>query len=225
MALELTQLLSQVNLSAANIGRDADGVVAQAVDVAPRHDLLLHELQLGGKLNESVVDIRRADFSLMLAMLAEDVREHSQFALPKVSAEKSKESSNRELRKAFNLPQKAKLALTHSEEINKFNQGEIIANNDMATIHLSNAMKHTPIAFRDNKSFISAEVMSNTSVICQQKYQQSLLQSATETINVEDKFNTLEQGIDEIVNQELSFDAKYWLDGIENSLVNAPLIS
>ena len=33
-------------------------------------DVLLHELQLGEQLNESVVQTRRADFSLMLAMLA-----------------------------------------------------------------------------------------------------------------------------------------------------------
>jgi len=52
-------------------------------NIALKSEILLHELQLGEQLNESVHQARRADFSLMLAMLCDDVREQSQFILPK----------------------------------------------------------------------------------------------------------------------------------------------
>jgi hypothetical protein len=70
---------------------------------------LLHELQLGEQLNECVHQSRRSDFSLMLAMLCDDVREQSQFILPKSApidgtSTDIKEVNNKTLRKHFDLP-------------------------------------------------------------------------------------------------------------------------
>ena len=89
---------------------------------------LLHELQLGEQLNECVHQSRRSDFSLMLAMLCDDVREQSQFILPKMppidgtSTEKSP-VTDQVLRKHFDLPEAAPLGLKNIEQINQYNQG------------------------------------------------------------------------------------------------------
>ena len=118
MAVELSQQFSTNNTSQSNdVMKNSAGHLASDLSST---NVLLHELQLGEQLNESVEQTRRADFSLMLAMLAEDVREQSQFLLPKSEEETAVELSNLALRKQFNLPDKAKLALTTPNEVNQF---------------------------------------------------------------------------------------------------------
>ena len=56
------------------------------------------------------------------------------------------------------------------------NQAQSIADNNLAAIHLSNAMNPKPLAFRDNKQHIVSTVMDNTSVYCQHKHQQNQVQ-------------------------------------------------
>ena len=87
------------------------------------NDILVHELQLGEQLNESVHSERRSDFSLMLAMLTEDVKAHSQFTLP-LSQIPEKSTSSEQLRKHFQLPDEAPLALKNVEEIKKTKKRE-----------------------------------------------------------------------------------------------------
>jgi len=174
---------------------------------------LLHELQLGEQLNESVVQTRRADFSLMLAMLAEDVREQSQFLLPKATEPTPVDATNIALRKQFNLPDKAPLALSTPDGVNQFNQIQSIVDNDLATIHLANAMMPKPLAFRDDKNHIESQVLENTSLFTQLKYKQA--QEIDSDSNDSDK----------PLSQPLNFNAKAWLDNIQQSLVKAPLLN
>jgi len=213
LAVELAQQLTQ-NIEASK--RSAGSVVPETFS----SNALVHELQLGERLNQSVEQTRRADFSLMLAMLAEDVREQSQFLLPKAEAPAVEEASNSALRKAFNLPEKESLALKTLEDIKQFNQAQIIANNDLANIHLSNAMNVKPIAFRDNKQHISAEVLENTSLLTQLKHKQ-----LSHTQQVAEINSTAIKQADKPLNQALNFNAKAWLDGIQQSLVKAPLLN
>ncbi len=167
---------------------------------------LLHELQLGEQLNECVHSTRRADFSLMLAMLAEDVREQSQFVLPQAEAIKNADISNEALRKEFELPEKAPLSLRDMDEIDSFNQAKHFKNNDLATIYLTNAISPNPLAFRDNVKHIPTQVMDNTSVYCQLKHAK-------------------QQDENTPLNKPLAFNAKAWLNTIQNTLVTAPLIT
>jgi hypothetical protein len=180
-------------------------------------DVLLHELQLGEQLNESVVQTRRADFSLMLAMLAEDVREQSLFILPKAQQTVARDTSNLALRKAFNLPDKASLGLSSMDKIGQFNQAKSVINNDIANIHLINAMTPTPLAFRDDCLHISTEVLQNTSLFCQLKHQQGQ--------TIQTSKSESDKALDQPLTKSLSFNAKAWLDGIQQSLVKAPLIN
>ena len=160
------------------------------------NDILVHELQLGEQLNESVHSERRSDFSLLLAMLTEDVRAHSQFKLPKTVAP-SNITTSEQLRKRFQLPNVAPLALENIEDMQLFNQADLIESKRLEHLRLMNALSPNPLTFRDDASFINQQVMSNTSLYCQQKY----------------KNKALEQP-----QPSLEFNATAWLSGIKNTL-------
>lgn len=164
---------------------------------------LLHELQLGEQLNESVHQARRADFSLMLAMLSHDVREQSQFILPK-HKETKRQLDDVTLRKHFDLPESAPLAIKDLKEINTYNQGKSIAENDVATIRLSNSLAPKPLAFRDDVNHVAHQVMSNTTLVCQAKH--------------------AEAKADAVLNKRLAMNVEGWLKNIQTSLVKSQLV-
>jgi hypothetical protein len=168
--------------------------------------LLVHELQLGDKLNESVHSARRADFSLLLAMLTDDVQSHSQFSLPQ-SANEENTINDDVLRKEFDLPDKAPLALDKNHSISTFNQAELINQNRISDLHLSNALSPKPLAFRDDAKHISHDVLTNTSLYCRKKYTQ-------QKNNQQTSYDT----------SRLPFDAKGWLNTVHNTIVKAPLL-
>jgi len=164
---------------------------------------LLHELQLGEQLNESVHQARRADFSLMLAMLSNDVREQSQFILPQ-HKEAEQQLDDMVLRKQLDLPEPAPLAIKDLKEINAYNQGKSIAENDVATIHLSNCLVPKPLAFRNDVKHVAQEVMSNTTLVCQAKHAQ--------------------EKTDAVLNKRLAMNVEGWLKNIQTSLVKSRLV-
>ena len=163
--------------------------------------LLVHELQLGEQLGECVHNARRSDFSLMLAMLTEDVRDHSQFALPVVEDE-PRDISTETLRKEFHLPDEAPLALKNDTQIKDFNQAELVQNNQLASLQLQNAINPKALAFRDDKNHVPHQVISNTSSHCQQKHQTGTQQLA-----------------------RMAFNAKGWLDAVQTSIVKSSLVN
>lgn len=182
-----------------------DSLNPQTVNSAP----LLHELQLGERLNECVQQSRRSDFALMLAMLCDDVREQSQFILPKNvpidgTSTARKQATNQALRKYFELPEAAPLALKSVEQINAFNQSQLVADNRLATLHLANAISPKPLAFRNDNKHVNYEVLSNTTLVCQQKHAQQ--QSNT------------------VINKPLSMQVEGWLKAIQTSLVKSPIV-
>lgn len=175
-------------------------------NIAQTSEILLHELQLGEQLNESVHQSRRADFSLMLAMLCDDVREQSQFILPKAdvnSADESKENSQT-LRKHFDLPEQAPLALKNIEQINQYNQSQLIADNDLVSIQLSNALSPKPLTFRDDSQHIASNILGNTSLTCQEKH------ASKQTTPV--------------LNKRLNMNVESWLKTVQTSLVKSSLV-
>ena len=89
---------------------------------------LTHELQLGEQLNESIHNNRRSDFSLMLAMLVDDVREQSQFKLPRTEDDSSSNDATDDLepmRKLFSLGKAQALGLEAISDVEKFNEAPI----------------------------------------------------------------------------------------------------
>ncbi|MDX2370325.1 MAG: VC2046/SO_2500 family protein [Colwellia sp.] len=176
-------------------------------NIALTCEILLHELQLGEQLNESVHQARRADFSLMLAMLCDDVREHSQFILPQAddsSVDQSKQS-NQALRKHFDLPEQAPLALKNIEQISQYNQGQLIADNDLVTIQLSNALSPKPLTFRDDNHYIASNILGNTSLTCQEKH--------------------THQQSSAVLNKRVNMNVEGWLKAVQTSLVKSSLVN
>lgn len=224
MAVELSQQFSTTNTSQGN-----DVVKGSAEQLATDFSsasVLLHELQLGEQLNESVVQARRADFSLMLAMLTEDVREQSQFLLPQTEEAMAADVTNAALRKQFNLPNEAALALTSLDDVKQFNQVQTIIDNDLANIHLTNAMMPKPLAFRDDKKHIESQVLHNTSLFTQLKHKQAAELSKAHLNQLQEaQINPSLSDTDKPLSQPLNFNAKAWLDGIQQSLVKAPLLN
>jgi hypothetical protein len=170
---------------------------------------LLHELQLGEQLNECIHQSRRSDFSLMLAMLCDDVREQSQFILPKTApidgtSTDKPQVNNDILRKHFELPEEAPLALKSIEQINQFNQGQLIADNDIVSLHLLNALSPKPLAFRDDNKHIQSSILKNTSLVCQEKH--------------------LQINEDKVLNKTLDMHVEGWLKAVQTSLVKSKLV-
>jgi hypothetical protein len=168
-----------------------------------KNKVLFHELQLGSELNKSIHSKRRADFSLMLAMLTEDVREHSQFFVPKTKF-KEREYSDEALRKAFQLPKKAPLALQNINELEKLSQAHLVAKQQIATLHLQNVLSPPPFAFHDDPSHIPSDVLNDTSIHCQIRLKQQKTSDEKEPS----------------LNAAAFFNAKFWLDNIQKSLIN-----
>lgn len=166
---------------------------------------LLHELQLGEQLNECVHQTRRADFALMLAMLADDVREQSQFILPAAKQSASPSNTEQALRAQFELAKSAPISLEKVDDIQSFNQADLIQANDLDTLRLQNELNPKALSFRDDAKHITTQVMGNTSLHCQAKHKQG-----------ENKTT---------INQTLNFNAKLWLNAIQKSLVKAPLVA
>ncbi|WP_220465517.1 VC2046/SO_2500 family protein [Colwellia sp. BRX10-3] len=166
------------------------------------NDILVHELQLGEQLNESVHHARRSDFSLLLAMLTDDVRAHSQFKLP-LSQTPEKNTTSEQLRKYFQLPNEAPLSLKNVEDISRYNQAGLVENHQFELLRLTNTLNPKPLAFRDDAKHISQQVMSNTSLYCQQKHQDKSLAQA---------------------QPRADFNAKAWLAAVQTTIVKAPLM-
>lgn len=179
---------------------DIDGSVFES----STSKMLLHELQLGEQLNESIHQARRSDFSLMLAMLCDDVREQSQFVLPQHQQSDIKITTDL-LRKKFELPDEPQLSLQNIEQINEYNQAKDVQGSSLANIQLANALNPKPLAFRDNAQHISRNIMDNTTIVCQQKNAQHNEKA--------------------VLNKRLEMDVEGWLNNIQTSLVKSRLVS
>lgn len=164
--------------------------------------VLANELQLGTQLNECIHENRRSHFSLLLAMLTDDVREHAQFLLP-VTEESENITDENSLRKLFNVGQPAPLALTSLEQITEFNQAELVADDRLSELRLNNALNPKPLAFKDNNKLIDSNVMNNTSVHCQKRH--------------------LDKNESSNKTSRLNFKAKEWLDVVNQSMLKVQL--
>ena len=163
-----------------------------------KNNILINELQLGEQLNECVHQGKRSDFSLLLAMLPDDVRVSAQFSLPKTVNDLAI-NDEESLRTLYNLPKAQSLALENLDEINSYNQAELVNDNKLIDLHLLNAINPRPLAFRDNKKYISQDVLGNTSLYCQKKYQETSKGHS-------------------VINERLNFNAELWLNTVNESI-------
>ncbi|WP_076417844.1 VC2046/SO_2500 family protein [Colwellia sp. UCD-KL20] len=163
-----------------------------------KNEILINELQLGEQLNQCIHKKERSQFSLLLAMLTDDVKAHAQFSLPK-SETVTSQTDKDNLRKQFKLPEAQLLSLKKIEQVGAYNQADLVLSNNLSKLRLLNAIKPSPLAFRDDKTFIAKNVLENTSLYCQKKYQSK---------NLDNDFKTA----------KLDFKATEWLNAINESM-------
>ena len=157
-----------------------------------KNNILINESQLGEQLNECIHEGKRSDFSLLLAMLTDDVRAHAQFSLPH-SSNDAPATNELNLRDFYNLPKAQQLAIDGLEQITLYNQVHLAKDNKLTELHLLNAITPNPLAFRNDNKYISQDVLGNTSLYCQKKYKEQL----------QGNVNTKTQ---------LNFNAEQWLN-------------
>ncbi|WP_448211505.1 VC2046/SO_2500 family protein [Colwellia sp. MEBiC06753] len=156
--------------------------------------LLSHELQLDESLNTSIHQARRADFSLLLAMLTDDVSAHSQFQLPK-TVDDEITVDDAKLRRLFDLPHPQALALNELKDIDQFNQAEQIASGLMTAIKLNDALTPKPLSFRNDKTHIDSNVMANTSIHCQYRAETGAQQTERQPMNANEWLKAIHDGL------------------------------
>lgn len=164
---------------------------------------LHEELQLGNKLNECVHTGERSEFALLLAMLDQDVQQHSQFTLPKTDMTE-KQTDCDSLRKLFNLPSKQPLGLDSVEEIEQYNQADLVEKGCIDSIRLRACLNPSAMAFRDDKSHIETALVNNLSLHCRHRLNQKQLEKQP--------------------TKRLAFDAAGWLSGIRDTVVASSLV-
>jgi len=164
-----------------------------------KNEILINELQLGEQLNECVHENKRSDFSLLLAMLTDDVRAHAQFSLPETTEEPPK-SDEASLRKLYQLPNAQALSLEALDNIDCYNQADLVNENKLIDLHLANALTPNPLAFRNNSKHIAQQVLDNTSLYCQKKYEKESQGHA-------------------VTNERLNFNAEQWLNTISEEVL------
>lgn len=157
----------------------------------------INELNLGSQLNECVQNKKHSEFSLLLKMLTDDVQFHPQFLLPKTRASNTKDNSDT-LRLKLNLPDVQPLSISECSEIAAYNQADLILHNSQHTLHLNNALKPLPLAFRDSVNHIPTNIVDNTSIHCRKRLKQSVS--------------------DNKITTGLPFKANEWLSTVNNCI-------
>ena len=153
----------------------------------------------------------------MLAMLNDDIRQQSQFLMPKTE-QSAAEITDARLRAEFELPQPAPLGLTDSKQISLYEQAALAEQDLMASIKLSDALNPKPISFRDDKQHLPTQVIENTSIHCQTRNQSAPLAGSAVSTEPSDKAQS---------PQRFQLDAKGWLKAIQHSLLKTeqPLVT
>ena len=90
------------------------------------------------------------------------------------------------------------------EQVSQYNQSQLIANNDLVSIHLSNALSPKPLTFRDDHKHIASNILGNTSLTCQQKHTNAQQSS--------------------VLNKRMNMNAEGWLKALQTSLVKPSLV-
>ena len=166
-------------------------------------DLLITERQLSSRLNKSVNEQHREEFSLLLAMLSHDALDFSQFHLPKTEIENLIVDEDT-LRKEFGAGPKQLLAPDKFDMlIGQYNASLLAKNGErsgMSDIKLAHCLVPEPLTIRDDVSYIPLNVLDN----CELAVRRRIKDTETQLSNPQ-------------------MDAAAFYDGINNADIHQPL--
>jgi hypothetical protein len=157
-------------------------------------DLLITEHQLDTRLNKSVHEHRRGEFSLLLAMLSHDALDFSQFHLPK-SENINQIADEDALRQQFAVGPQQHLAPPVFDMLIGHNNVDYIKHSGeragMSDIRLNHYLNPEPLAVRDDTHHISYAVLDNCEVAVRKRIKQSHTELANIPIDAAAFYNDL----------------------------------
>ena len=92
-------------------------------------------------------------------------------------------------------------------QLTTYNQADKITDAKLTEIQLQTALTPQALAFRDEANHIPHQVLSNTSLYCQNRHQTKVAGNDVDKVT------------------RLAFNAKAWLDAVQTSLVKSPMMS
>jgi len=131
--------------------------------------ILSNELQLGQQLSSSVVD-DRANFSLLLSLMSQDVQDQAQFHL---ASNKQSPATDTEhlLSDEFSVPPTQPLVSDLAGEIQSLECGLLAKEHGLLAARLRHCLTPEPLSFDlDKKHGIAADVFDNLDVITAQRF-------------------------------------------------------
>lgn len=123
-------------------------------------NILTREDQLGGALAICVSAQRRADFSMLLAMLSQDALDFSQFHLPEEEQQESDKSESA-LKKELQIGPAQVLAPADFDMLIGQNNAQCLSQSSMTSLRLSHCLNPEPLAVRDDCKHIPLVVVDN----------------------------------------------------------------
>lgn len=129
------------------------------------HGLLVNEWQLGTQLNVAVANGTRDKFNLLLSLLSDDVRDFSQFELPKAT---QYALTTQELRESFALAEPQPLVNTgiSLQQAEKLSQS--IHKQNMTDVRLQCILNNEAVLSRyNNAQIFDDEIVDNLSFLSQ----------------------------------------------------------
>ncbi|MGB0894322.1 MAG: VC2046/SO_2500 family protein [Parashewanella sp.] len=125
---------------------------------------LINELDVGTSLNTATVSNRRRDFSLILSLMSQDVRDMAQFQLVEQPNE------NAQLRKKFRLPKEQVLIADLSESPKSVTHAAAFQSQGLTAFRLNNSIQPEALVNRGKLGSQLKQVLENCDVHVARKH-------------------------------------------------------
>jgi hypothetical protein len=132
--------------------------------------VLTREDQLGTALSVSVTEQRRADFSMLLAMLSQDALDFSQFHLPESSLQEA-DLSEQALKKELQIGPQRAFAPEQFDMLIGQSNARILNEGGMASLRLNDCLSPEPLAIRDDKKHVPLIVVDNCELSVRKRFE------------------------------------------------------
>lgn len=169
-----------------------------------RAQLLVDEMQLGERLNNDLQRSDRADFSLLLSMLSQDITDHAEFCPETENIERQID-----LRRRFSLPPRQENYAKAEDFSRAVMISDTFAADGMSGVFLAHCLKPEP--FVPFERLLSAEVFAELTPLKQEK----LRLEASEKVLEYQKIHESGTGFD--VLEEVSSSSTLLLDDLSGS--------
>ncbi|ATC94383.1 VC2046/SO_2500 family protein [Pseudoalteromonas tunicata] len=134
--------------------------------------ILTNEIQLGNKLGVCISENRRSDFALLLSMLSADPLDFAQFHLPYEEKKPAygTQADNEDLRLKLGAGPLQALAVKPIDFLIGAENAAMVQEQGLAQLKLQTYLNPEPLAIRDDKDYISSDIISNCNLNVQKRY-------------------------------------------------------